>query len=102
VDTGAALSLFPLEVWKTAAFESIGEVRVGGVVPRNECRIAAQLALVECALSDGTAKIRPLRIHAYLARSNEVPTLIGMADLIERGVLHADIAAGHVYSDISG
>ncbi len=96
------MSLFPLETWKTAAFESIGEVRVGGVIARSECRIPARLAVVECVLSDGAEKIGPLRIHAYLAHSNEVPVLIGMADLIERGLLHADVAAGHAYAAIAG
>lgn len=50
--------------------------------------------MVESVLSDGAALVGPVRMPAYLADSNEVPILIGMAGLIERGLLHADMSSG--------
>jgi hypothetical protein len=95
VDTGAAASLLPAEVWHDAQYELIGSTRVGGINARDECRIPAQLALVDCALSDGNDVIGPLAIHAYLAESNEVPLLLGVCDLLETGVLSIAIRQGH-------
>jgi len=55
------------------------------------------LATVRCWLSDGSASLGPLDMHAYLADKDDVPTLIGMLGFIERGILHIDISHGHVY-----
>ena len=94
VDTGAAVSLFPLELWRSAEHQIIGDIRVGGLAPLDSCRIAAKLARVSCALSDGTTLIGPFNIHAYLAESDEVPLLLGVSDLIESGTLLIRIGQG--------
>ncbi len=91
IDTGAAVSLLPADVWKDAEYDLIGSVRIGGVVPRDECRVPAKLARLTCALSDGVQLIGPLNIHAYLAESDEVPLLLGVSDLIESGELRVAI-----------
>lgn len=83
IDTGAAVSLIPADIWQGAEYESIGAVRVGGIVPRGECRIHARLAKLTCALSDGLHVFGPLLIHAYLAESGDVPLLLGVSDPIE-------------------
>jgi hypothetical protein len=97
VDTGAAVSLFPAHVWRTAAVQVLGSVRVGGIVARDECRTPARLAVAECLLTDGLASTGPVRVHAYLADSNQVPSLIGVSGLIERGVLHSDVSTENAY-----
>lgn len=100
IDTGAAVSLLPLQIWKDIEYDVIGTVRVGGIVGRDECRIPAQLARVTCALSDGSNVGGPLTIHAYLAESNEVPLLLGVSDLIERGHLSAELKKGRAFLEI--
>lgn len=87
MDTGATLSLFPFRIWRGADYQIIGGVRVGGVVPLDQCRVPAKLARISCALSDGTTLIGPLSIHAFLAESDDVPLLLGVSDLIETGTL---------------
>ncbi len=94
VDTGAAVSLFPAQVWRDAEHRFIGMVRIGGIVQRDECRVAARLAAVTCALSDGLDVIGPLTVHAYLAESDEVPLLLGVCELIESGRLTVAIGQG--------
>lgn len=93
MDTGAAVSLFPADVWQPAQFRPLGTTLVGGISARAECRIPATLAMVECVLSDGAALVGPVSIPAYLADSDEVPVLIGMSGLIERGILPVDVTA---------
>ncbi len=87
VDTGAPVSLIPRELWRPAEQQIIGDIRVGGLVPLDSCRVPARLARVSCVLSDGTTLIGPFNIHAYLAESDEVPLLLGVSDLIESGTL---------------
>jgi hypothetical protein len=95
VDTGATVSLFPPSMWRDAERQDIGEVQVGGAVPLEQCRIRAMLARVSCTLSDGVALVGPLDIHAYLAESDEVPLLLGLADLIESGTLLVALGRQH-------
>jgi hypothetical protein len=97
IDTGAPISLFPARMWRGATISPLGRIRVGGLVARDECRIEVVLARVGCVLADGNAMIGPMSIIAYLSESNEVPALIGMAELIEVCDLRVSIDGGQVY-----
>lgn len=100
VDTGAAVSLLPAQVWRDVENETIGEVRIGGVIAREQYRISARLATLTCALSDGVELIGPLTIRAYLADSNDVPLLLGVCDLIENGELTVAIKKQHAIFEL--
>ncbi len=91
VDTGAPISMFPMHVWQHGAFTEIGHVMAGGVVQRDECRIPAKLARIECLLSDGKESLGPLLIHAYLAESYQAPTLLGIAGVLESNSLRVNV-----------
>lgn len=91
VDTGAPISMFPKQIWQGAQFTAIGKLMTGGVVQRDECRISATLAQVSCLLSDGRESLGPLIIHAYLADSDQAPTLLGIADVLEQYSMWLDI-----------
>lgn len=92
VDTGAAVSLLPSDVWRGAAFQSIGRIRLSGVVAHPACQVEANLAQVDCFLSDGTAKIGPLTIHACLADSDRVPALLGVSGILDQVRLVVDLS----------
>src|SRR5262245_30778840 len=79
VDIGALVSLIPRDVWKGIQFTGIAKVEATGVINRPECRVPAELATVEYMISDGRARIGPLRMHAMLADSDRVPLLLGMS-----------------------
>ncbi len=97
VDTGAAVSLLPRRYWAQSTFLSRGRAKVGGVSRRLECLIDATLAEVECLIADGTVTLGPFRAHAYMADSDDVPALLGFAGLLDRLVLHVDVAADEAY-----
>lgn len=92
IDTGAPVCLFPPAIWSLSDHRVLGRVRLGGISRRRECQIPAMLATVSCIISDGTKSLGPLRIRAYLAEQDNVPTLIGMHGFIERGVLHVQLS----------
>ncbi|MBK8267773.1 MAG: hypothetical protein IPK83_05490 [Planctomycetes bacterium] len=91
IDTGAAITLLPKEAWLDTDHQVIGDVLIGGVNAKPECRIRAKFATLDCILSDGRERLGPQTIHAYLAESNEVPLLIGISGLIESGVLMLEL-----------
>ncbi len=97
VDTGAPITLLPKRLWEHATFFSRGRAKIGGLTRRPECLIDATLAEVDCLISDGAVAIGPLRIHAYLADSDEVAALLGFAGILNRLVLHIDAAGEGAY-----
>jgi hypothetical protein len=97
IDTGAPVCLFPPAIWSRSEHHVLGRVRLGGISRRRQCRIPALLATVQCILSDGAQSLGPLRIRAYFAEQDNVPTLIGMHGFIERGTLHVELAKGRAF-----
>jgi len=97
VDTGAPVSVFPPAIWKQSRHVALGRVRIGGLARREECRIPAILAEIDCALSDGQSRLGPIRMHAYLAEIEDAPTLIGVLGFIERGVLRVEYSRNRTF-----
>jgi hypothetical protein len=91
VDTGTPVSMLPRRIWRGAEFTPIGTTMAGGILARDECRISVTLAKVSCILTDGRASIGPLCMHASLADSDEAPTLLGIADVLEQHILSVNI-----------
>jgi hypothetical protein len=91
VDTGAPLCLFPPRIWRAAQFESIGRVEVGGIIRTPECMISATLAVIKMAICDRNTKIGPIQAHVLLADSDDVPTLIGMREVLTQLILCIDV-----------
>jgi len=84
VDTGAPLSLIPKSVWRNIRYEMLAPLMVGGLADKPGRRFAADLALIECAVSDGNSTIGPFRIHALLAKNDNVPSLLGLSGVLEQ------------------
>lgn len=97
VDTGAPVSMFPPAIWRQARYRALGRVRIGGIARREECRIPAILAEIECMLSDGERSLGPFRMYACLAEVEDAPTLVGISGFTERGVLRADTAKDRAF-----
>lgn len=100
VDTGAPVTLLPKRMWRNAAHVALGRVRVGGISKREECRIPAMLAELDCSLLDGATRIGPLRFHAFLADSDNVPALLGMSGLLEKFRIVVDVTGNEAYLEM--
>lgn len=92
IDTGAPISLLPPLFWRNSQHITLDRVTIGGVSKRQECRIPAILAEIECTLSDRQHSLGPIRMHAYLAEPEDAPVLIGVLGFIERGLLRVDLS----------
>jgi hypothetical protein len=96
VDTGAPISLIPLQIWKGWSIEAdaIRDSTIRGVVPLKECRLAVTLAEVKCKLAGVEAESDLLLVKAHLAPSDAVPLILGFKDLLDRMPLHVDYQTG--------
>src|SRR5207249_531002 len=84
VDIGAPISLLPQSLWRDIQRTVLAPVLVGGVAEKPECKFRADLAMIECAVTDGTATLGPFRMHALLAHNDKVPALLGMSGALEQ------------------
>jgi len=48
-------------------------------------------------LTDGRDSIGPLLIHAYLAESDQAPTLLGIADVLEENAMWVNIRGNSAF-----
>jgi len=83
IDTGAHTSVLPEKIWKVAERKVIVDHELRGINPRPECAIPAQLAEITCMLYDSLGnRSDDLLMPTLLAQSNDVPLILGFADLL--------------------
>jgi hypothetical protein len=87
VDTGAPISVIPLDIWTEIDTEILTEYEIKGINPRKECSLPA---LIECILLDETEQSQELTILAYLALTNLVPMIVGFKYLLEEFKMYLD------------
>lgn len=101
VDTGAPISLIPFDLWRHSEVELIGEDRLRGVVPKEECSIPVNVGKIRCVLADKAGNVSDeLLILAYLALTNRVPLLIGMKQLMDIATMRLDVKGRKGYIEI--
>jgi hypothetical protein len=85
VDTGAYVSLIPLSIWKHLLVEKVAPHEVKGLSSKPECSIPVTIGRVGCSLVDEYGnRTGKMKIYAYLSSIDEVPTIIGFKDLLDR------------------
>jgi hypothetical protein len=83
VDTGAPVSLIPLDVWSEAETEILTDFEIGGINPRQECTLPVLVGKIKCMLVDeNREQSKELEIPSYFATTNKVPLLIGFKNLL--------------------
>ena len=86
VDSGAFLSTLPRAVWRDLEVEvDVDDVRFGGINDKPECQIPASLGRVRGFFVDEEGRhSRELTFPAFLAHTDQVPILLGFANLLDR------------------
>lgn len=90
VDTGAPYSLIPCSLWVAARVERLTAMPVRGVVPGQTAELHADLARISGRLLDASRVSPPLSLWAMLARTDEVPLILGWAGCLDRARLILD------------
>jgi len=97
LDTGAFISLIPFSIWKDVEVERLADYYVKGVVPKEECSIPVIIGRINLRLMDEETQSKEIRVHAYLALTDEVPLIIGFKDLLDQCAVHFDYQSKEGY-----
>jgi len=101
VDTGAPLSLIPQDIWQDCRYLKLRDDAIRGVVPKPECELPVIDGLVGCILQDDAGRTSGLlTVRAHLARSEDVPLLLGFSGLLDRADVRFAVESGEAYLEI--
>ncbi|MDI6794432.1 MAG: hypothetical protein QME81_16465 [bacterium] len=71
IDTGAPISVIPLDVWTRIEVKKLAKHKIKGVNPKEECALPASVGKVRCILLDEDGnQSDELEILSYLAYTN--------------------------------
>ncbi len=91
VNTGAHTSLIPKYIWESLLIEPLSESLFLGIKSNLLCSVPCKIAKVATMLLDKEGgKTKPFIINAYLAKSNDVPLILGLSSALERFSLKID------------
>jgi hypothetical protein len=102
VDTGAPISLIPLQIWRGCGIEAetIRDSTIRGVVPLEECQLAVTLAEVKCKVVGTQHESDILSVKAHLASTDAVPLILGFKNLLDRVPLHVDYQKSEAFIEV--
>jgi len=88
VDTGAPISLIPTFIWEKLERVELTDHHAGGL---GGGRIPVKVARVICKVVDNAGnQTEEMEIHAYLAKRDRVPLILGFKDLLAQLTNHFD------------
>jgi len=90
VDTGAPMSVVPQRIWQNCSVEITAEHEVKGLALPTTRGIPAYVGRIGFSLLDNGRAVVHLRPLVYLARSNSVPLLLGIHEVLARFRLEVD------------
>jgi len=100
VDTGAHTSVIPVSIWQGLQVDiKVKDTSFGGINNRPECLIPTSLGMVRCLLTDETGALGPeLEILSFLAKTDQVPLILGFADLLSKFEICFDYGSGKAFA----
>jgi len=96
IDTGAHISLIPLQTWENLNVKKVAEHTMKGIIP--DKNVPVSVGYVKAKLIDkyGSAS-KEITFLSYLSSTNKVPLIAGIRDLLERFDLHVLFSQNKAY-----
>ena len=95
VDTGAPLSILPVQIWEKIERKDLHPHEVSGIVPG--VSIPVQAAEISACLMDPTHTTPAFRFKAYLSQEKHIPLILGFDGILSHSVMHLDAARNQGY-----
>lgn len=91
VDTGAYVTVIPKGLSERIDKQITGSYKMKGLNSRDECSIPVVVGKTKCVLFDKSANTsEELEIACYFAHSDEIPVIIGFADILTKFKINID------------
>ncbi len=101
VDTGAYISVIPSGLAKKIEKEILGEDKLKGINRRDECSIPVLVGKTSCILFDKDYNVtEDLLIRSYFAKTDEVPVILGFADVLSKFAVYVNYQRRIAYIEI--
>ena len=101
VDTGSPVSVVPFRIWARCSVNLFGPDRLASFSGKSECEIPVQAGEVNLVIQDEYGnQTDKLTVRADLCDTSEVPLILGMHDVLTRGVLHSDYLGDKAWLEI--
>ena len=82
IDTGAPLSLIPLDMWQDLQVKILADSSIRGIVPKKQCVLPVKVGSITIRVIDEEHISKPLNILLNLAPHNKVPLIFGFQNLL--------------------
>lgn len=93
IDTGAYVSVIPKDISEIIEKETIGKYKMKGLNSKEECAIPVSVGKTTCILFDELGNTSgDLEISSFFANTNDIPVIIGFADILTKFKLNIDYA----------
>jgi hypothetical protein len=90
IDTGSPISIIPPRVRTTSKVKILKDYKITGLVDKEECKLPVSFSELTCRLLDEENITDDLPIKADLAYTDELPIILGFADLLDEIVIYID------------
>jgi hypothetical protein len=92
VDTGSGVSMIPPRIWSNLPYTKIADNTIWGISTNPDCFERSIFGEVTCRLEDENGATSDFRLRADLVYNDDLPLVLGFLDVLERGLLHVQVA----------
>jgi len=97
-DTGAGISLLPRHVGEEIGIKKYVNHKLTGISKREECLVPVKISRVKAKLIDSEGNMSPeFEIWVAFADRDDVPSVLGMKDIIDKFTFKSDMKAKILY-----
>jgi len=100
IDTGSPIAIIPPRVWATSKAKVLKDYKITGLVDKEECRLTVSFGELACCLLDEGNITDEFPIKADLAYTDELPIILGFADLLDEIAIHIDCKNDFAYLEV--
>jgi len=100
IDTGAPYAVIPASLWPMLRLQRICDLPLRGIVPGKAAELEATLAKVSGQLLDAIHVSPRFPLWAMLAKTDQVPLILGWSGVLERAKLNLDARRNRAWLEL--
>ncbi|UCF08051.1 MAG: hypothetical protein JSW28_10500 [Thermoplasmata archaeon] len=97
VDTGAYVSIIPHRIWGMCQVNLLGEYKMSGLIPKEECSAPVRVGDIIGQLVDPKTSTKEYKFMAYFAETDEFPLILGFREILEKVKICFDFSENNAW-----